>query len=83
MFFHHYFRCRNGGYIQQLFHWKNKVNVGDIEEYTKEWNKLGYTKEQSEELAKLSVLGSASDIEAHIADKILYETLKNEKQKRR
>lgn len=57
--------------------------MSDIEEYTKEWNKLGYTDEQSKELARLSVLGSAGDIEAHIADKILYETLKNEKQKRR
>lgn len=47
-----------------------------INEYIEEWNKLGYTKEQSEELAKLSILGSAGDIEAHIADRTLYKTLK-------
>lgn len=50
--------------------------MGDIEEYTKEWNKLGYTKEQSEELARLSMLGSVGDIEAHVADRTLYKTLK-------
>jgi len=48
----------------------------DIEEYIKGWNKLGCTKEQSDELARLSVLGSAGDIEAHIADKVMYKTLK-------
>lgn len=47
-----------------------------IKEYIKEWNKLGYTEDQSEELAKLSVLGSAGDIEAHIADRTLYKTLR-------
>lgn len=53
-----------------------EVDMCDIEEYVKEWNKLGYTREQSEELVRLSVLGSDGDIEAHIADKILYKTLK-------
>lgn len=53
--------------------------MASIQEYIEEWNKLGYTEEQSGELAKLSVLGSAGDIEAHVADKILYETLKNMK----
>lgn len=50
--------------------------MGDIEEYINEWNKLGYTKEQSEELARLSVLGSTGDIDAHVADKVMYKTLK-------
>lgn len=46
------------------------------QEYVNEWIKLGYTKEQSEELARLSTLGSVGDIEAHVADRSLYETLK-------
>ena len=50
--------------------------MGNIGEYIKEWNKLGYTKEQAEELARLSILESVGDIDAHIADKILYKTLK-------
>lgn len=53
-----------------------EVDMGDIEKYIKEWNKLGYTKEQFEELSRLSVLGSVGDIDAHIADKVLYKTLK-------
>lgn len=50
--------------------------MSSIKEYIEEWNKLGYTEEQSEKLAKLSVLGSAGDIEAHIADRTLYKTLR-------
>ena len=53
-----------------------------IQEYVKEWMKIGYTDEQSKELARLSVLGGVGDIEAHVADKIMYETLKNMKSRK-
>lgn len=42
-----------------------------------DWKKLGYTDEQSEELEKLSKIGNdMGDIDAHVADKILCETMK-------
>lgn len=41
-----------------------------------DWKKLGYTDEESEELVRLSMLGGAGDIDAHVADKILRETMK-------
>lgn len=41
-----------------------------------DWKKLGYTDEESEELERLSMLGGAGDIDAHVADKILRETMK-------
>lgn len=45
--------------------------------HKEKWKKLGYTDEESEELEKLSMLGGAGDIDAHVADKILRETMKN------
>ena len=41
-----------------------------------DWKKLSYTGEESEELERLSMLGGAGDIDAHVADKILRETIK-------
>lgn len=41
-----------------------------------EWKNLGYTDEQCEELARLSTMGSVGGIDAHVADKILRETMK-------
>ena len=41
------------------------------------WKKLGYTDSQSEELERLSEIGNdMGDIDAHVADKILRETMK-------
>lgn len=56
--------------------------MDSIQEYLKEWIKLGYTEEQSKELVRLSVLGCTGDIEAHVVDKILYETVKNMKSRK-
>lgn len=47
-----------------------------LQEYIEEWKKLGYTDKQSEELARLSKLGSAGEIEAYVTDRMLYKTLK-------
>lgn len=46
------------------------------EKLIEEWKKLGYTDKQSEELARLSKLGDAGEIEAHVANRALYKTLK-------
>lgn len=46
------------------------------QQYIEDWKKLGYTDEQSEELARLSKLGSGSGVDAHVADRILNDTLK-------
>ena len=43
----------------------------------KDWKKLGYSYEQSEELERLSRIGDdMGDIDAHVADKILQETMR-------
>lgn len=47
-----------------------------LQGYIEEWKKLGYTDEQSEELARLLKLGECGEIEAHVADRALYKTLK-------
>ena len=41
-----------------------------------DWKKLSYTDEESEELERLSMLGGAGNIDAHVADKILCETMR-------
>lgn len=37
--------------------------MNSIQEYVKEWMKLGYTKEQSKEFARLSKFGANNNIE--------------------
>ena len=44
--------------------------------HKEKWKKLSYTDEESEELERLSMLGGVGDIDAHVADKILRETMK-------
>ena len=41
-----------------------------------DWKELDYTDEQAEELERLSMLGSTGNVDAHVADKILRETMK-------
>ena len=41
-----------------------------------DWKELDYTDEQAEELERLSMLGSTGKVDAHVADKILRETMK-------
>ena len=46
----------------------------------KDWKKLGYSYEQSEELERLSHIGDdMSDIDVHVADKMLQETMRKYK----
>ena len=46
----------------------------------RDWKKLGYSNEQSEELERLSHIGDdMSDIDVHVADKMLQETMKKYK----
>ena len=40
------------------------------------WKKLDYTDEQAEELERLSMLCSTGNVDAHVADKILRETMR-------
>ena len=43
----------------------------------KDWKKLGYSYEQSEELERLSHIGyDMGDIDVHVVDKILQETMR-------
>ena len=45
-----------------------------------DWKKIGYSYEQSEELERLSRIGDdMGDIDAHVADKMLQETMRKYK----
>lgn len=69
-----------GEKVQELAKDKREQKIKNLHKNSfEDWKRIGYSDEQAKELERLSRIGNdMGDIDTHVADKILQETMKRE-----